>query len=94
MHVRDLLESRVAAHPDRTFLIFEDTETSYREFDDTVNRVANGLRQRGIDAGDRVCVMLSNCPPFLYTWFALMKLGAILVPINSAFRSTETCFIL
>ncbi|ETW92527.1 MAG: hypothetical protein ETSY1_43240, partial [Candidatus Entotheonella factor] len=94
MHIRDLLESRAAAHPDRTFLIFEDTETSYREFDSTVNRVANGLRQCGISTGDRVCVMLSNCPQFLYTWFALMKLGAILVPINSAFRSTETHFIL
>lgn len=63
MHIRDLLESRAAAHPDRTFLIFEDTETSYREFDSTVNRVANGLRQCGISTGDRVCVMLSNCPP-------------------------------
>ena len=94
MHVRELLESRVAAHPNRTFLIFEDVETSYREFDATVNRVANGLRQLGIDAGDRVCVMVSNCPPFLYTWFALMKLGAILTPINSAFRSAETRFIL
>jgi crotonobetaine/carnitine-CoA ligase len=94
MHVRELLESRVAAHPNRTLLIFEDTEASYRAFDEMVNRVANGLRQCGIDAGDRVCVMLSNCPPFLYTWFALMKLGAILVPINSAFRSAETRFIL
>jgi len=40
-----------------------------------------------------VCVMLSDCPEFLYTWFGLMKIGAILVPINSAFRSTETRYI-
>ena len=32
--------------------------------------------------------MVSNCPEFLYAWFGLMKIGAILVPINSAFRRT------
>jgi acyl-CoA synthetase (AMP-forming)/AMP-acid ligase II len=74
MHVRDLLESRVAAHPNRIFLIFKDVETSYQEFDTMVNRVANGLRQRG--TGDRVCVMLSNCPPFLYTckWLQVLPI--------------------
>ena len=93
MHIRHLLERRVASSPDKTFLIFEETEISYGDFDRTVNWVANGLQQLGVGAGDRVCVMLSNCPPFLYTWFALMKLGAILVPINSAFRQTETQYI-
>ncbi len=94
MHVRELLESRVAAQPHKPFLIFADTDISYGAFDAMVNRVAHGLQQIGIQAGDRVCVMLSNCPPFLYTWFALMKLGAVLVPINSALRSTETRFIM
>ena len=94
MHVRQLLERRVAAHPDTPFLIFNQVETSYGAFDATVNQVANGFRQLSVGAGDRVCVMLSNCPPFLYAWFALMKLGAILVPINSAFRSTETQYIM
>ncbi|MEE8290893.1 MAG: AMP-binding protein [Candidatus Tectomicrobia bacterium] len=93
MHVRQLVERRVAAHPDKPFLMFEQVETSYGAFDAIVNQVANGFRQLGVEAGDRVCVMLSNCPPFLYAWFALMKLGAILVPINSAFRSTETQYI-
>jgi acyl-CoA synthetase (AMP-forming)/AMP-acid ligase II len=37
--------------------------------------------------------MLSNCPEFLYAWFGLMKIGAILVPMNSAFRRTETQYI-
>jgi carnitine-CoA ligase len=37
--------------------------------------------------------MVSNCPEFLYAWFGLMKIGAILVPMNSAFRQTETQYI-
>ena len=93
MHVRQLVERRVAAHPDKPFLMFDQVETSYGAFDAIVNQVSNGFRQLGVEAGARVCVMLSNCPPFLYAWFALMKLGAILVPINSAFRSTETQYI-
>src|SRR5262245_49464047 len=93
MNIRQLLESRVRQHPDKAFLIFEDQVTSYADFDTTVNRVARGFLRLGISAGDRVCVMLSNCPEFLYAWFGLMKIGAILVPINSAFRSTETQYI-
>ena len=93
MNIRQLLESRVRQHPDKAFLIFEDQVISYADFDTTVNRVARGFLRLGIRAGDRVCVMLSNCPEFLYAWFGLMKIGAILVPINSAFRRTETQYI-
>ena len=93
MNIRQLLESRVRQHPDKAFLIFEDQVTSYADFDTTVNRVARGFLRLGISAGDRVCVMLSNCPEFLYAWFGLMKIGAILVPMNSAFRRTETQYI-
>jgi len=93
MNIRQLLESRVRQHPEKAFVIFEDEVTSYADFDTTVNRVARGFLRLGISAGDRVCVMLSNCPEFLYAWFGLMKIGAILVPINSAFRSTETQYI-
>jgi carnitine-CoA ligase len=93
MNIRQLLESRVRQHPEKAFLIFEDQVTSYADFDTTVNRVARGFLHLGIRAGDRVCVMLSNCPEFLYAWFGLMKIGAILVPMNSAFRRTETQYI-
>src|SRR5437899_12582634 len=93
MNVRQLLESRVRQHPDKAFLIFEDQVISYADFDTTVNRVACGFLRLGIGAGDRVCVMLANCPEFLYAWFGLMKVGAILVPMNSAFRHTETQYI-
>jgi len=77
MNIRQLLESRVRQHPEKAFLIFEDQVTSYADFDTTVNRVARGFLRLGISAGDRVCVMLSNCPEFLYAWFGLMKIGAI-----------------
>src|SRR5262249_37942046 len=93
MNIRQLLESRVRQHPDKAFVIFEDQVISYADFDTTVNRVASGFLRLGINAGDRVCVMVSNCPEFLYAWFGLMKIGAILVPINSAFRRTETQYI-
>src|SRR5215813_4734498 len=93
MNIRQLVEGRVRQHAEKAFVIVEDQITSYADFDTTVNRVASGFLRLGISAGDRVCVMLSNCPEFLYAWFGLMKIGAILVPINSAFRSTETQYI-
>ena len=94
MNIRQLLESRVRQHPAKAFVIFEDQVISYADFDTTVNRVARGFLRLGLRAGDRVCVMLSNCPEFLYAWFGLMKIGAILVPMNSAFRHTETQYIM
>src|SRR5712692_7216286 len=108
MNIRQLLESRVRQHPEKAFVIFEDQIISYADFDTTVNRVASadtqaeestgypidrGFLRLGISAGDRECVMLSNCPEFLYVWFGLIKIGAILVPMNSAFRRTETQYI-
>lgn len=97
--LRDLLEERVALYGDSTFLIFEDTfgateEWSYRAFDDHVNQLANGLLNAEIGFEHRVVVHLPNCPEFLLAWFALAKIGAVMVPTNTAGTSREIAHIL
>lgn len=82
-----LLEERVERYPDRTYLVSEDregnvSELTYAQFDEQVNRVANGLRGMGIGKDDKVTIHLLNCPEFIVTWFALAKLGAVMVPAN------------
>ena len=44
--------------------------------------------------GDRVCLFMPNCIEYLYCWFGLSELGAISVPINTAYRRDETAYIL
>lgn len=81
--------SAVAEHGQETFLIFrndadQDTRYSYVEFDALVDRTAGMMEARGVLPGSRVHVALRNSPAFLLIWFALTKLGAVLVAVDPA----------
>ncbi|TFG29960.1 MAG: ATP-dependent acyl-CoA ligase [Promethearchaeota archaeon] len=77
-----ILEENAKLMGDKTFLIYEDNEISYKQLNLTVNKIANGFLNLGIKNGDKVAIMMENCLEFIYTWFALSKIGAIEVPIN------------
>jgi crotonobetaine/carnitine-CoA ligase len=94
MNIRDLIENSVNENPDKTYLYFEDQEITYKEFNNTINRVGNGLLELGVKKGDKICIMMRNCPEFLYTWFAINKIGAVMVPINIALKEGEIRYIL
>lgn len=85
--LRSVLEHRVQTQPDSIFLVFEgpDEQASsltYGQFDRMVNRTASELLQLGVRKGDRVNLHLTNCPEFLFFWFAIGKIGAVMVPTN------------
>ena len=65
---------------------FADREISYAELDRESERVANGLAEAGIAAGQRVAVLLFNTPEFPLIWFGTAKRGAVLVPLNTALK--------
>jgi crotonobetaine/carnitine-CoA ligase len=94
MTIGGLLEVAVSKAPGKTYLYFEDQEVSYQSFNAQVNRAAHGFLHLGVRKGDKVCLMLPNCPEFLYAWLGLAKIGGIMVPINTAFKSEEACYIL
>lgn len=82
----DLLAHRVRTHHDEIFVRFRDGELTYSEVDSVSNRVAKGLICAGVQTGDHVAVMLPNSADFVHIVFALVKLGAVVVPINTAYR--------
>jgi crotonobetaine/carnitine-CoA ligase len=97
--LRDLLEEKVALCPDRDFLVFEDREGtverhSYRDFDARVNQVANGLLAEGVRPQEKIVVHLPNSPAFLFTWFAIAKIGAVMVPTNTANTAAEMEYVI
>jgi crotonobetaine/carnitine-CoA ligase len=94
MNIRELLEDRAAKYRDKDFLIFEEQRDTYEEFNRKVNRVGNLLLNLGIKKGEPVCLMISNRPEFLYIWFGLNKIGAVMVPINTAFKTSECRYLL
>ncbi len=93
LNLSDFLAQRTERNRDRTFLRFGDEEVTYAEFGRKTNQAAQALLQIGIQKGDRVCLMLSNRPEFLYLWFGLAKIGGVLVPVNTAFKEKEATYI-
>ena len=77
-----IAKKRALLTPNKTAFIYEDQPITYKELNDNVNRVANYLKEKGIKKGDRISVMLLNCPEFLEIYFAAAKIGAIFVPLN------------
>lgn len=94
MNLRTLWAEKAARNGDRTFLLFRDERVSYAEMHARSSSVANALWGDGIRKGDKVAVMLGNGPEFLYVWFGLAKIGAVMVPINTANRGESLAYIL
>ncbi|MFP3900483.1 MAG: AMP-binding protein [Acidimicrobiia bacterium] len=81
----NVLAERARTHGAETFLKLPGGELTYREVDAAANRVAQGLAAHGVDRGDHVAVMLPNSAELVHVVFALARLGAVAVPINTAY---------
>ncbi len=89
-----LLDEQVQARGDQTYLIYENSageisELTFRQLREQVERWARGFAGAGIGHGDFVVLHLRNCPEFLFAWFAMARLGAVLVPSNVANTAGE-----
>ncbi len=89
-----LVESRCASNPDRPFLRFEGKVTSWSAFQSVSRRAADMLWDRGIRPGDRVAAMAPNSNEYVALFFALARVGAILVPLNPEFGVEEARYVL
>jgi long-chain acyl-CoA synthetase len=80
--VHRMLTEAAAAYPNRTAIAFLGSSTTYRELAQQVERFATGLADLGVERGDRVALVLPNCPQFLVAFFAALRAGAVVVPLN------------
>jgi carnitine-CoA ligase len=93
-NVGRLIEQVAIEDPQKEWLFFEDQIYTFEEFNRHVNRVANILTNLKIEKGDKVAIIMANSPEFLYTWFALAKIGAVMVPINTTTKGEMLAYIL
>ncbi|MEV6757523.1 AMP-binding protein [Streptomyces sp. NPDC051214] len=84
-----LLAEHARVHTTRTALVHGERRLTYRELNRGVDRMAAGLTLRGVRAGDRVIVQLPNVPEFVIAVYALMRAGAIPVPVPTSHRADE-----
>ncbi|TKV28656.1 long-chain fatty acid--CoA ligase [Arthrobacter sp. NamB2] len=85
----DLFDASVASYGRGGALEFFGASTSYRELGDAVARAAAGLRALGVVAGDRVALVLPNCPQHIVAFHAVLRLGAIVVEHNPLYTDRE-----
>jgi crotonobetaine/carnitine-CoA ligase len=86
MNLKELIKKRTETYRDKTFIVYQDEEITYTQMNNLSNRVANAFLDMGIRKGDKVAIMLPNCPEFLYVWFGLAKIGAVEVLVNTQMR--------
>lgn len=80
--------------PDKAALIFEGEVFTYKRLNERINQTAHKLKGMGIGKGNRVGVLMYNTHELVEIFFALGKIGAILVPLNTRFVSTEIEYII
>jgi long-chain acyl-CoA synthetase len=78
--------------PDKVAIVFYGREISYAELDRQSDRCAALLHRHGVRQGDRVAVMLPNCPQFHFAFFGIVRLGAVHVPVNPLFKEHELAY--
>ncbi len=94
MNIGDWIRKWSQLSPQKVAIIDDGHEFTYRELNQRSNQVANFFLQKGIHKGDRVGVLLYNCHEYIEIYFALAKVGAILVPLNWRMAPPELSHIL
>jgi long-chain acyl-CoA synthetase len=83
------LEDNVQKYPDTPCTIFKGAKISYREMNEITDRLAAGLADLGVKKGDRVGIFMPNTPQFVMAYFAILKLGAVVVATNPLYSPRE-----
>ena len=95
--LQQLLDESVERYPDNTAITFpgafnDESMMSYRELDLASNKLANALVDMGVKKGDRVALLMPNCPQFVISYYAVLRAGGIVVATNPLYSAREMEF--
>ena len=85
----DVYDNNLAINAERSATYFFGRTQTYGELDKEVRRVAAGLRALGVRPGDRVAIVLPNCPQHIAAFYAVLKLGAVVIEHNPLYTANE-----
>ena len=91
--IGDIARLGAKRQPEKTALVMGEERLAYRELNERVNRLANGLIARGIGPGDRVGILAENSIDFVAVVLAVAKTGAALVPMNFRYSGDEIAYV-
>src|SRR5580692_1770133 len=81
-------------YPRRTAVVCNDNSFTYAQFADRASRLAGALRQAGIQPGDRVAFLTTNCHRLLEAYYGVLEAGAVLLPLNFRLAAGELGYVL
>ncbi|WP_075981203.1 long-chain-fatty-acid--CoA ligase [Bacillus massilinigeriensis] len=93
MNLKGLLETNIEQFGEYPFLYFHDKQYTNVETKMYSDSIANGLKELGIDKGDRVMICMPNCPEVLFAYQGIIRAGAIIVPIMYMLHPKEIHYI-
>ena len=88
------LDRSAGTHADKTAVVYGDARYTYAEFNERIRRLSSALKQASVGSGDRVAFFVPNIPAMLEGHYGPLRLGAVLVPINTRLSAREVSYIL
>jgi acyl-CoA synthetase (AMP-forming)/AMP-acid ligase II len=86
MNIGSLLPRHARYRPDHTAVVFKNSRITFREFNQRVNRLANALLDLGLRKDDKIATILPNCLELLEVYWAVARIGAVVVPLSTLTR--------
>jgi long-chain acyl-CoA synthetase len=94
MNLANALDATAERSPDAPAVVFEGSTTTYEELAAQARDISGDLTSAGVEKGDRVAVWLPNQPAFVSAMYAVLRLGAIVVPVHAALTKPEARHVL
>jgi len=83
------LEEAARKYPDHTALVMKGGKVSYQELDEQSDKIAAALADMGVQKGDRVAILMANCPQFVISYLGILKVGGTVVACNPLYAPPE-----
>ncbi len=90
----DFLRFAAETNPDRIAMFYEERVMTYSQLDALASKFASGLLKMGIKKGDRVGLYMPNYPEWVIAFFGIARMGGIIVPMNTRYKTKEVDFIM
>ncbi|WP_060207667.1 class I adenylate-forming enzyme family protein [Sporosarcina koreensis] len=94
MNSSQLLERNARKYPQAEAVVSMGKRTTYKELGNRVNRFGHALLNKGITKGSKVALLLPNVEEFIVAYFAIQRIGAIVVPVNVKLTTEELTYVL
>ncbi|HXG86476.1 MAG TPA: long-chain fatty acid--CoA ligase [Pyrinomonadaceae bacterium] len=92
LNLASIIEHNARLAPEREAIVWSEKRFSYKQLNALANRVANALCEMNVGHGDKVALVCPNLPFFPVVYYAIMKTGAVVVPLNVLFKSREFAY--